>query len=325
MFKIVLIIILFDRAMEEMLTNNFLERWLKILADWTVNELPSIILLIILLTVSLRLITFFINRMRKLLQKRTLAHPDGPDMEAEKRLHTLMGILKKGSFVVIWLVFIMIFLKKFNIDIAPILAGAGIIGLAVGFGAQELVRDFISGFFILLENQIRMGDVVILNGTAGVVEDIQLRTVTLRDQSGTVHVFQNGKINTIANMTKGWSAMVFDIGVAYKEDLTKVMKVMKEVAEELRADEDFKQKILDPMEIYGLDNFGNSALIVKGRIKTKPGDQWTIGREYRKRLKEAFDKNHIEIPFPHQTIYWGEDITPLKLDVRQEQNETKAV
>ena len=301
--------------MEKMLTNNFWEQWLKILIDWTVNQLPSVILLIILLIVSLRLVAFFINRMRNLLQKRALAHPDGPDLEAEKRLHTLMGILRRGSFVLIWLVFIMIFLKKFNIDIAPIIAGAGIIGLAVGFGAQELVRDFISGFFILLENQIRMGDVVILNGTGGVVEDIQLRTVTLRDQSGTVHVFQNGKINTIANMTKGWSAMVFDIGVAYKEDPTVVMRIMKEVSEEMRIDEDFKQKILEAMEIFGLDNFGDSALIIKGRIKTRPGDQWTIRREYRKRLKEEFDKNHIEIPFPTRTITWAEDITPLKQNV----------
>jgi small conductance mechanosensitive channel len=218
----------------------------------------------------------------------------------------------------------MIFLKKFNIDIAPILAGAGIIGLAVGFGAQELVRDFISGFFILLENQIRMGDVVTLNGTSGLVEDIQLRTVTLRDLSGTVHVFQNGKINTIANMTKGWSAMVFDIGVAYKENISLVMQVMKEVSEEMRTDEDFKLKILEPMEIFGLDNFGDSALIIKGRVKTRPGEQWTIGREYRKRLKEAFDKHHIEIPFPHQTIYWSDDSSPLKLDMNQRQDEQKA-
>lgn len=301
--------------MEEILSNSFWENLLSTLVKWIVTELPSIILLIILLFVSLRMVAFFITRTRKLLQKRALSHPDGPDLEAEKRVHTLMGILRKGSFAIIWLVFVMIFLKKFTIDIAPILAGAGIIGLAVGFGAQELVRDFISGFFILLENQIRMGDVVILNGTAGVVEDIQIRTVTLRDLSGTVHIFQNGKINTIANMTKGWSAMVFDIGVAYKEDLTVVMRIMKEISEELRTDEDFKQKILEPMEIFGLDNFGDSALIIKGRIKTKPGDQWAIGREYRKRLKEAFDKNNIEIPFPHQTIYWGEEIAPLKLDV----------
>jgi len=303
--------------MEELFTNEFWKTLLEKLINWSVTELPSIILLIILLIVSLRLVAFFINRMKKLFQKKALSHPDGPDLEAEKRLQTVFGILHKVLSILIWMVFIMIFLRKFNIDIAPILAGAGIIGLAVGFGAQELVRDFISGFFILLENQIRVGDVVVLNGTSGLVEEIQLRTVTLRDLSGVVHIFQNGKINTISNMTKGWSAMVFDIGVAYKEDLTIVMRVMKEVSEDLRADEAFSQNILEPMEIFGLDQFGDSALVVKGRIKTSPGNQWTIGREYRKRLKAAFDKHHIEIPFPHQTIYWGEEIAPLKLDVNE--------
>lgn len=309
--------------MENILSNNFWEALLASLKSWAVTQLPSMIVLILVFVTSLRLIGFFISRMHKLLLKRSLSHPDGPDLEAEKRLHTLMGILRRGSFILLWLVFIMIFLRKFNIDIAPIIAGAGIIGLAVGFGAQELVRDFISGFFILLENQIRMGDVVILNGTSGSVEDIQLRTVTLRDISGTVHVFQNGKINTIANMTKGWSAMVFDIGVAYKEDVTKVIRVMQEVAEELRNDEEFRAKVLEPMEIFGLDQFGDSALIIKARIKTRPGDQWSTGREYRKRLKEAFDRHAIEIPFPHQTILWGDAGSPLKLEVREDEKENE--
>jgi small conductance mechanosensitive channel len=208
-------------------------------------------------------------------------------------------------------------LKKINIEIGPVLAGAGIVGLAVGFGAQELVRDFITGFFILLENQIRTGDVAIINGTGGVVEKIELRTITLRDLSGVVHIFQNGKINAVSNMTKGWSAMVFDIGVAYKEDLNKVMKIMKEVADEMQKDPEFSSRILEPMEIFGLDEFGDSALVVKGRIKTRPIEQWSVGREYRKRLKEAFDENHIEIPFPHRTIYWGEEIDPLKLTMEK--------
>ena len=254
-----------------------------------------------------------------------MAHHDeeDPDLEIEKRLNTLMGIVRKTVGVVIWLIFIMILLKKINIDIAPILAGAGIVGLAVGFGAQELVRDFITGFFILLENQIRTGDVAIINGTGGAVEKIELRTITLRDLSGVVHIFQNGKINTVANMTKGWSAMVFDIGVAYKEDLAQVMELMKETADKMRSEEPFEDQILEPMEIFGLDSFGDSALVVKGRIKTKPSQQWTVGREYRKRLKEVFDQHNIEIPFPHQTIYWGEKIDPLKLTM--EEAEKKAV
>jgi small conductance mechanosensitive channel len=126
-------------------------------------------------------------------------------------------------------------------------------------------------------------------------------------------------------MTKDWSAMVFDIGVAYKEDLTKVMKLMKQVADDMLEEEEYKAKILEPMEIFGLDSFGDSALIVKGRIKTTPNNQWTIGREYRKRLKEVFDQNRIEIPFPHQTIYWGEEIDPLKLTMERAEKDVKEV
>jgi small conductance mechanosensitive channel len=212
----------------------------------------------------------------------------------------------------------MILLKKFGVDIGPILAGAGIIGLAVGFGAQELVRDFISGFFILLENQIRVGDVAIINGTGGLVEKIELRTTTLRDFSGTTHIFQNGKINTISNMTKEWSAVVFDIGVAYKEDTDQVTEIMKQVGNELANDPDFKDLIINPLEIFGVDKFADSAVIIKARLKTKPLQQWGVGREYRRRLKKAFDKNDIEIPFPHTTVYWGEKINPLKLDIENQ-------
>src|SRR5690606_27520050 len=141
---------------------------------------------------------------------------------AQKRVVTLTDILSGILVIVIWTMFIMILLTKIGINIAPILASAGIIGLAVGFGAQELVRDFISGFFMLLDDQIRVGDVAVINGTSGSVEKMELRTITLRDFSGVVHIFQNGKVNTLSNMTKGWSAMVFDIGVAHKEDVDNV-------------------------------------------------------------------------------------------------------
>jgi len=301
--------------MKNFFTTDFWEPLLAKLGEWVITELPAIIILVVLLLIALRVSSFMIRKLKKVLASRTVHQTDEPNLEVEKRLNTLMGIVKKGVAIIIWAVFIMIFLKKINIDIAPILAGAGIIGLAVGFGAQELVRDFISGFFILLENQIRTGDVAIINGTGGLVEKIELRTITLRDLSGVVHVFQNGKINTVSNMTKEWSAMVFDIGVAYKEDLDQVMQIMKDVSEDLRKDANFKDSILEPMEIFGLDSFGDSALVIKGRIKTKPIQQWNVGREYRKRLKIAFDKQNIEIPFPHQTIYWGEEIDPLKLSM----------
>ncbi len=246
--------------------------------------------------------------------KRAWKNEKRDSTEVEKRINTLIGILAGIIKIVLWTVFVMIALKKFGVDIGPILASAGIIGVAIGFGAQELVRDFISGFFILLENQVRAGDVAVVNGTGGLVEKIEMRTITLRDFAGTVHVIQNGKINTLSNMTREWSAMVFDIGVAYKENVDEVMEVMRQVGEELQNDENFKKAIIEPIEIFGVDSFGESAVVIKARIKTKPIQQWTVGREYRRRLKEAFDARNIEIPFPHTTVYWGDEINPLKLD-----------
>ncbi len=204
-----------------------------------------------------------------------------------------------------WLVVVMLVLRRLGIDVAPIIAGAGIVGLAVGFGAQELVRDFIAGFFILMENQIRVGDVAIINGTGGVIEQVGIRTVVLRDVSGVVHVFQNGKIDTLSNMTKEWSAIVFDIGVAYKEDTDAVVAVMQDVAAGMRADETWGPDIIEDLEVFGVDQFSDSAVVIKARLKTKPIRQWAVGREYRRRLKYAFDAAGIEIPFPHRTLYWG--------------------
>jgi small conductance mechanosensitive channel len=256
-----------------------------------------------------------IKRLSNFILNRAYKNATIDDVEAEKRIKTLMGILLGIGKILIWATAIMVLLNKLNIDIKPILAGAGIVGLAVGFGAQELVRDSISGFFILLENQIRTGDVAIINGTGGSVEKIELRTTTLRDFSGVVHIFQNGKINTISNMTKEWSAVVLDMGVAYKEDPEKVIQIMTDVGLKMQDDAEFGPKIIEPIEVVGVDNFADSAVVIRARIKTRPIEQWNVGREYRKRLKKAFDQNGIEIPFPHTTIYWGDDIKPLKMEV----------
>ena len=285
------------------------------LQNWFISELPIIILLLIIVVLALKVLKLTINRLKKTLVKRAEKSKHTDSQEAEKRINTLTGILYGIVKIILITIVVMLILQKIGVNIAPILASAGIIGLAVGFGAQELVRDVISGFFILLENQIRTGDVGVINGTGGLVEKIELRTITLRDFSGVVHVFQNGKINTLANMTKEWSAMVFDIGVAYKEDVNQVMEIMRATGQELQDDEEFKNHIIEPIEILGLDQFADSALVIKARLKTKPIMQWTIGREYRKRLKVAFDKNKIEIPFPHTTVYWGEKINPLELNV----------
>ncbi len=288
------------------------EYWTEILGkliNWFIVTLPSILFLVVLLIVSLKLFKVLLRRFFQFTMEHAKKLEGKDETEIEKRVKTLVGILHGVGKIVIWTIVIMVMLPKFGLDIKPILAGAGIVGLAVGFGAQELVRDYISGFFMILENQIRAGDVAIINGTSGLVEKIELRTITLRDFSGVVHVFQNGKVNSLSNMTKEWSAIVFDIGVAYKEDPDMVMSVMSKVGDQLQMDAIFGPSILEPIEIVGVDNFADSAVLIKARIKTKPNDQWKVGREYRKRLKKAFDEQGIEIPFPHTTLIWGGPVT----------------
>ncbi len=290
--------------MNQLLSPDYWKSFFEQSLTWIISVLPSLLLIILLLFASLRLLRFMIRNLSGFIARRTVSHDDPASAEIEKRVKTLMGIVKNLGRVVIWGVFIMIILRKLGIDIAPILAGAGILGLAVGFGSQELVRDVISGFFILLEDQVRTGDVAVINGQGGLVEKIELRTITLRDLSGNVHIFQNGKINSLSNMTKEWSAMVFDIGVAYKEDTDRVIQVMHEVGHALKEDPEWGPKILEPVEVLGLDRFGDSAVVIKARLKTLPSEQWATGREYRRRLKKAFDEKGIEIPFPQQVVYW---------------------
>jgi small conductance mechanosensitive channel len=198
-------------------------------------------------------------------------------------------------------------LKELGLEIAPILAAAGVAGIAIGFGAQELVKDVINGFFILLDDQIRVGDVVNIADKGGLVERVDLRMIVLRDLAGNVHFVRNGQINVVTNMTKEYSRYVFDIGVAYRENVDEVIEVIKQIDAELREDPDYKNDILEPIEILGLDKFADSAIVIKARTKTLPIRQWAIGREFNRRLKKRFDEQGIEIPFPHQTLYIGQD------------------
>ena len=233
---------------------------------------------------------------------------------ALKRAATLTGILRTIALTAVWAIVIIESLQFVGLDVAPILAGAGILGLAVGFGAQNLVRDLISGFFIILEDQIRLGDVAVINGTGGLVETITFRTISLRDFSGVVHIFPNGGINSLSNMTKEWSAFVLDLGVAYSEDTDRVVRVMQEVGEELRQDRQFGPMMIEPIEVVGVENFADSAVILRARIKTKPLEQWNIGREYRRRLKKALDSRGIVIPFPHRTLSFSDPTGPFKIE-----------
>lgn len=238
-------------------------------------------------------------------------------LESRKRIETIVRLLKQAGLLAIWITFFLIILREIGVEVGPLIASAGIVGLAIGFGAQNLVRDVISGFFMILENQIRVGDVAVINGTGGLVEAINFRTTVLRDLAGIVHFFPNGTITTLSNMTTEWSAYVFDIGVAYKENTDEVIEVIREVADGLMADEDMKNLILEPPEIFGVDKLDNSAVIIKGRIKTLPIQQWTVGREFLRRIKLSFDEKNIEIPFPHSTVYFGEASKPFDVKLME--------
>ncbi len=240
-----------------------------------------------------------------------------PDIEIEKQVNTISGILRKAVFTAIWVIAVLMIVRELGFDIAPALAGAGIFGVAIGFGTQNLVRDIISGLFMITENQVRVGDVAILNGTGGLVTAVNLRTTVLRSLDGTVHIFPNGSITTVSNMTNEFSYYVFELGVAYKEDVDKVIQVLKQLSDEIMADESFAPDILEPLEVLGLDKFDDSAVIIKARIKTLPIKQWGIGREMNKRIKKRFDELGIEIPFPQRTLYFGEGSQPIKMKMEQ--------
>jgi small conductance mechanosensitive channel len=269
--------------------------------DWSLSNGINILLVLILTGIALKAAKILSNRLI------SLALRQKEDPEFQKRTQTLGSIVRYVLTIAIVIIAAITVLKELGIEIGPILAAAGIAGLAVGFGAQSLVKDVISGFFILLEDQIRVGDVVQIAGKGGLVEKINLKTTILRDLAGNVHYIPNGHIDVVTNMTKDYSRYVFDIGVAYREDVDEVIGVIKEVDEELRNDPDYKNEILEPIEILGLDQFADSAVIVKARTTTKPIKQWRVGREFNRRLKKKFDERNIEIPFPHVTLYMGQD------------------
>jgi moderate conductance mechanosensitive channel len=228
------------------------------------------------------------------------------DRESIKRSDTLGRVIRYLISVVVTLVASMLVLSEVGISLAPILGAAGVVGLAVGFGAQSLVRDYFSGFFMLLENQIRQGDVVTLAGQTGTVEEITLRYVQLRDYAGNVYVIPNGQITLVTNMTRGFGYAVIDIGVGYREDIDRVMTVMHTVARELREDAAFATRILDDLEMAGVNAWADSAVMLRARIRCQAQEQFGVRREYLKRLKKAFDDQGIEIPFPHLTVYAGD-------------------
>jgi small conductance mechanosensitive channel len=229
------------------------------------------------------------------------------DREAVQRAETLGRVFRYLAAVIVALIAGMLVLAEIGISVAPILGAAGVVGLAVGFGAQSLVKDYFTGFFLLLENQIRQGDVVNIADHSGLVEEITLRYIRLRDYDGNVHFVPNGEVKTVVNMSRGYAQSVIDVGVAYRENVDEVMSIMRDVGRQMRLDPSFAGRLLDDLEMAGVERWDDSAVVIRCRFKCAPLEQWSVRREYLRRLKQAFDAKGIEIPYPHVTVYAGQD------------------
>jgi small conductance mechanosensitive channel len=252
------------------------------------------------------LLAFGANRFAaSVIRRAELEISEGADVRAaerRKRAQTLGATARRFFSILIWSAAGLMALREFDVDITPVLTGAGIVGLAVGFGAQTLVKDIISGLFLIAEDQVRIGDVVQINGIGGAVEQINLRTIVLRDLEGVVHAISNGEIRTLANRSKDFSYYVIDIGVAYDDDTDKIVEVVRATARELMEDAVFAASILEPIEVLGVDAFTPSEVTLRFRIKTLPLKQWDVGRELRRRIKKAFDTRGIRIPVPQMQV-----------------------
>lgn len=230
---------------------------------------------------------------------------DGNPVERGGRARTLLPLLRRASAILLLTVGVLTAASELGIDIAPLLAGVGIAGLAIGFGAQTLVKDVITGLFILMEDQVAVGEYVSVAGHSGIVEGLSIRTIRLRDLSGTVHVVPFGEVGTVENLTRDYSYAVIDAGVGYGEDTDRVSDVLREIAAGMESDEDWRERIIPPFEVFGVQELGDSAVVVRCRFKTPPMQQWAVAREFRRRMKKRFDELGIEIPFPHRTVYFG--------------------
>ena len=265
------------------------------------KEILHVLLILIIAWITLMISRRLIRMLRNYMNARSETAED------KRRIETLARVFRYIDTMVVTLVAGMLALSELGLSIAPILGAAGVVGLAVGFGAQSLIKDYFNGFFILLENQIRQGDAVEICGKIGDVEDITLRYVCLRDVEGNVHYVPNGQITTVTNKSRDYAYALIDVGVAYREDLDHVYSVIREVGAALRLDEAIGPKILADVQVQGVQDLANSAVVIRCRFKTVALEQWNVRRAFLGKLKQAFDRAGIEIPYPHLTIYAGQD------------------
>ncbi len=280
--------------------------------------LLRIVLILVLAYVCAKAVGRVLLKLRSYIIKARLKAGGETEYELEKRVQTISGVTRKVLFVVIWCIAGIMILKELNFDIRPLLAGASIVGVAIGFGAQSVVKDVLNGIFLLVENQLRVHDVAIINGKSGLVEEINLRTTVLRGEDGAVHIFPNGSITDISNLTREFSYYVLSVSVSYKEDPDHVMAVLKEIGDELMKDEPYHSAILAPLEVMGVDKLGQDSVVIKARFKTLPSKQWLVGREMNRRIKKRFEEADIQMPFPTQSVQLAPEITPaLRNELKQ--------
>jgi moderate conductance mechanosensitive channel len=293
----------------------------RVLESVNWNALSVAALRVALIVLLAALATRVLQRLIRILCERLEGNLH--DTEQLKRAETLGRAFRYAVTAVVSAMAGMLVLAELGVSIAPMLGAAGVVGLAVGIGAQSLIKDYFIGFFVLLENQVRQDDVIEAAGKSGLVEEVTLRYVRLRGYDGVVHFIPNHLVTTISNMSRGFAHAVIDVGVAYREDVDEVLALMRREGEELQRDEAFGPRILDELEVAGVDKWAESAIILRCRFKVRPLEQWNVRREYLRRLKKAFDTHGIEIPYPHVTVYAGQPkegaATPFQLANRQRQ------
>ncbi len=275
--------------------------WLEHLRNWG-PELRTALRITMILALAW-LVHAIASRLVRRVRIVASAHASGP--ENMKWIETVGRAARYALSVVTLLVAGMLVLNEVGVSIAPILGAAGVVGLAIGFGAQSLIKDYFTGFFLLVENQIRVGDVVEIAGKSGLVEEVSLRKVRLRDYDGSVHYVSNGLITTVTNRSTEFAFALIDIGIAYKSNIDQAIEVLRQVALDLRQDPLLGPKIIDDIEVAGVESLGDSAVVLRSRMRVVPLAQWEVRRAFLKRIKEAFDASDIEIPFPHRTVYLG--------------------
>ena len=286
----------------------------RALLDWDVllpRLVPALLEVGVILLVAFGFYRLLRGIIRRLIAREIEEEDPVVKRLREQRAHTLGSLLGSFAAVVVVTITILTILGLF-MDIGPLLASVGVLGLAVSFGAQSLVKDVISGTFMLLEGQFGIGDVVRIGDVSGLVEKITLRTTILRDVQGVVHIIPNGEITRVSNLTKTWSRAVLDVGVAYKEDVDRVMEVMRDLGRAFHADPEWGPLLVEEPQVPGVEQLADSAVVIRMVAKTLPLKQWDVARELRRRIKNRFDAEGIEIPFPHLTFYWGDhQIPPL--------------